>query len=167
MAEEERYYYAGGVRVPLTPDPEYVAVDFDRLEGEEVDAPIRERLQKSARSLRGSLGLLDRSELPEAVEEQLERSGALQPVYRHEDTLLVVLPEVRVETAEGEAGETLLEYLEARQLSVYVEREKRGRLVLRPTSGRGEDALLIANRLKEEMHAEMAQARFVRLVPRP
>jgi hypothetical protein len=104
---------------------------------------------------------LDRVAEPPAA--LAESAGADAPVYRAEDgSLLAVLPEVRVECADPEVLDQVAASLEA----ATVERSEE-RLVIRPDSGRGEDALAIANHVHEAFHVDVAQARFRRVVPRP
>jgi hypothetical protein len=89
--------------------------------------------------------------------------GPPAPVYRAEDgSLVAVLPEVRVECADPEVLDRVAASLEA----ATVERSEE-RLVIRPDSGRGEDALAIANHLHDAYGVDVAQARFRRVVPRP
>ena len=86
------------------------------------------------------------------------------PVYEAEDgTMLAVLPEVRVECADPKVLDQVADSLEAATVSERSEE----RLVIRPDSGRGEDALAIANHVHEAYAVDVAQARFRRVVPRP
>ena len=86
------------------------------------------------------------------------------PVFRAEDgSLLAVLPEVRVECADPQVLDRVADSLEG---ATVAERSEE-RLVIRPDSGRGEDALAIANHVHEAYDVDVAQARFRRVVPRP
>jgi hypothetical protein len=85
------------------------------------------------------------------------------PVFRAEDgSLVAVLPEVRVESTDPK----VLDEVAASVGAATVERSEE-RLVIRPDSGRGEDALAIANQVHEAFDVDVAQARFRRVVPRP
>ena len=78
----------------------------------------------------------------------------MHPVYRAEGALVVVLPEVRVE---GEDEARLAELVNA-VAGAHVAEHAQGRVVAVPDSGRGEDALAIANELAESPDADLAQA---------
>jgi hypothetical protein len=86
------------------------------------------------------------------------------PVFRAEDgSLVAVLPEVRVECADPAVLDAVVASLDD---TLVVDRSEE-RLVLAPGSGRGEDALALANTLAETFDLDVAQARFRRVVPRP
>jgi hypothetical protein len=87
-------------------------------------------------------------------------------VYQTDDkSLLVVLPEVRVETTDPAKEQRLYDLV--KQSDAVVAEAKRGRFVIRPSSGRGIDALALANRVVERVKPDIAQVRFVHIVPRP
>ena len=96
---------------------------------------------------------------------RLDQDDALLPVFQYEDALVVVLPEVRVEIAAGDETE-VHRFLEQADVPNQVLTDRGTRLVVRPDSGRGEDALRLANELQESVPVEMAQARFLRRVPK-
>jgi hypothetical protein len=82
-------------------------------------------------------------------------------VYRTEDgSLVAVLPEVRVEAPPAALSEI------ADRPGAHVTDRTDDRITLRPDSGRGEDALALANELAEA-GADVSQPRFVRVVGRP
>lgn len=143
-----QYYYAGGEKVELTPDPELVAVH-------ESDAPAG-----AGRALTDGLRLVAKSVLGKL-------KGPTYPVFKADGALVVALPEVRVE--EGRAGirAKLHKWLEKHGARVEVTSRDDDRVVLKPASGTGEDALALANDLAEKVGPEMAQTRFIRVVPQP
>jgi hypothetical protein len=49
--------------------------------------------------------------------------------------------------------------------NAVIDESKPGRFVVKPSSGRGADALDLANRLAEELKPEAAQARFIEITP--
>jgi hypothetical protein len=103
--------------------------------------------------------------LPTDLRRRLDQDDALLPVFQYEDALVVVLPEVRVEIAAGDETE-VHRFLEQADVPNQVLTDRGTRLVVRPDSGRGEDALRLANELQESVPVEMAQARFLRRVPK-
>ena len=84
--------------------------------------------------------------------------------FRAEDgSLITVLPEVRVECEDP----AVLDAVSSSLRDARVTQRTDERLVIEPTSGRGEDALALANHLAESFDLEVAQARFRRIIPRP
>ncbi len=141
MTRRDGYYWADGHQVELHATDE-VAVDLAGEAATELDDDARRRLQEHGRALTGSLVMVSEDEAGQILGDRLERGAGIHPVYRAQDALIVVLPEVRVEK---DAEST----------------------VLTPDSGRGEDALAMANELVESARADSAQARFLRLLPGP
>ncbi len=97
----------------------------------------------------------------EVAQPAVAQSEAANRVYRVGDTIVVVMPEVRVEESRPQHLEKLEAWLAEHKASVEVVSQTDERLVLRPLSMRGSDALDIANALHEEIEREMAQARFI------
>jgi hypothetical protein len=161
------YYYANGELIQLTPETELLAVDEQHLTEAALPEAVREEVRKAAKPLRAGIQLVRLGALSPQVEAILKESKALQPVFRAEGALLVVLPEVRVEETRPKERARLVKWIESHteQLSVHSERD--GRFVLAPASGHGEDALNMARQLNEEVEPELAQPRFVRVVQHP
>jgi hypothetical protein len=158
------YYYAGGKRIPLELDREHVAVDVGVVESREGRRPDPAAVE-GAEELRSGLYLVEKSSLSADIRRRLDQEDALLPVFLYEDALVVVLPEVRVEIAAGDETE-VHRFLEQSDVPNQILAEKGNRLVVRPDSGRGEDALRLANELQESVPVELAQARFLRRVPK-
>jgi hypothetical protein len=162
---EPRYYYAGGVKVPIELDGQRVCVDLGLAKAG--PALLRKWVkQAKPKPVQGQLALLDRSALPPAVLEALEAQSAVQPVFRHGETSLVALPEVRVETTR-EKRRKLDTLVKNGPIPANIEDQGAERAVLRPLSGNGGDAVALANALHEALQPELAQARFVRIVAKP
>jgi hypothetical protein len=104
--------------------------------------------------------------MPDKVLRSLEKRAAVQPVFRYHDAILVVMPEVRVELAKGQRKK-LESLVSAGALRSQIEIDSNGNLVLRPVSGKGTDALALANVLHEKIGPPLAQARFLRVVRSP
>lgn len=160
----EFYYYAGGKRIPLELDPEHVAVDVGDVDSRAGKRPEPAEVE-GAEELRSGLFLIERSSLPTDLRARLDQEKALLPVFHYEDALVVILPEVRIEISAGSETE-VHRFLEQADVPNQVLTDQGTRLVVRPDSGRGEDALRLANELQESVSVEMAQARFLRRVPK-
>lgn len=161
------YYYASGKQVRLEAAPGLVAFDTGVLPNLGLTDAARSSLLTVSRTLRGDLALADSGAVPAGVIVKLEEAGALRPVYRFGPDLVVVLPEVRVEESRPERREKIDAWIKGVGDTLSASETNSGRLTLRPVSGRGEDALQIANELHEGIGPELAQARFVRVVARP
>lgn len=155
MPPDDSYYWAGGRKVPLlASDQVVVDLDSTALRGK------AEALGREGRRLTGSLVMVPAATAREALE---GAPSGLHPVYRAaDDTLIAVLPEIRVE-----APPDRLAQVRRSVRGAHVTEHDDERLVLVPDSGRGEDALRIANELSETGGLDVSQARFVRVVPRP
>jgi hypothetical protein len=126
------------------------------------------KLKDEGRELRHGIVMVDPDALSEDVGEALDGVGALQPVFGSRDTgLVVVLPELRIETDSEAAADDVKRFLESSDIDAEVVRDTHERMVVRPSSGRGMDALQLANSVVEAVHPSMAQARLLRVVPRP
>jgi hypothetical protein len=160
------HYYAGGESRPLAAAA-FVLYDTDRAAATDVDPDLLARVAADGTEVRPGLVLVAEGELPPAATAALDAAAALQPVYRDASGSLVgVLPEVRIEVGDAtqEAGvRAAIEHLPG----VEVVSDDPGRMVLRPTSGKGADALGIANGIWEAASPAMAQARMLRIVDHP
>jgi hypothetical protein len=159
----DAYYWAGGRKVPLHGSPD-VVVDLASAAVAPLAGTQVEALRAAGRTLSGALLLVARSDAVAALGEQGASGPGVHPVFRSaDDSLVVVLPEVRVEASNAAKLAELVRSL----TTAHIKEESADRLVLEPDSGRGEDALALANALSESADADLAQARFLRVVPRP
>lgn len=166
MTLEETYYYSEGQRIELTPVKDLVALDLEIAQKARVGEKELKSLMKNGRQLRRNLYLIGRNKLAAGMLHQIDEAGAQQPVFQHGDTIIVVLPEVRAESSPGKQ-ESLFEMLQSTDtVPAEVVEESGLKLVLRPKSGRGIDALHLANQLYEHANMVMAHPRFIRLVPK-
>jgi hypothetical protein len=164
------YYYAGGQRVHLTRADDLVAVDKRRLAKEHIGDEIRIEVEKVSKPLMGGISLVSLTDLGSDAEKMvkvLKKAGALQPVYKADGAILVALPEVRVEETRKVQQEKLEKWLKAHAAATEVQRSDDGPMVVKPASGDGDDALMLANALTEAVQPELVQPRFLRVTPRP
>jgi hypothetical protein len=165
-AAPDEYYYAGNDRIALKRASGLVAVDVTSL------APALARQVEGVAKKGGAPGrrgivIVRRDALPSGARTQLEsRRRALMPVVQDDDgSLIVVLPEVRVENDDDTATSRVLRWLRLRKdVEFDVEPD---RIVVRPLSHDGRDALHLANEIQEELKPSLSQARFMRVVRRP
>lgn len=161
----ERYYYAGGKRVLLTVDIDRVGVDGERAAKAGLSAEVS-HAKKAGTRMPGGVFLVPRSELTRSQLTRLRKAGAALTVYRVGKTVALPMPEVRVELGASDRGATLAA---ARDAGVAAEFEETpsGRLVLRPRSGSGEDALSLANFIYEHAHPQASSPRMAQVMPSP
>jgi hypothetical protein len=161
------YYDVDGSQIQLEP-ADQIAVDLDAARTAKLPRNVLDGIETKGRELRGGVVMLGAGDLSPDFVEALNEVGALQPVFGSGDgALVVVLPEVRIETADQSQATDLREWLRSADVDSEVVRDTGDRLVVRPTSGRGSDALDLANSIEEEVHPPVAQPRFLRVVPRP
>jgi hypothetical protein len=162
------YYYAAGQKVDLEPDEEHVAVDQAAAEKAGLDAKVSSYSSTSTATRAGAGVLVTaRSLLPPDTIRQLREAGALQPVYRRDKAVIVPMPEVRVEFDTPDQRKRVMKLLSPNASDVTVTEDTPDRLVLRPVSGHGEDALHLANRIQERAKPAAVSIRFVQFVPKP
>jgi hypothetical protein len=161
----DEFYYADGIRVELKRAPELLAVDVGRLHPGL--ARMVETIARNAGAAeRRGVVVLELRSLPSRVRDQLEsQRNAMLPVFQDGDSLVVVLPEVRVEEERAATKKRMLDWLKSRKDLEYD--VQRGRIVIHPLSLDGRDALHLANEIHEELDPELSQARFMRIVRRP
>ena len=154
-----RYYYADGKQIRLSPDPAYLAVNLSRID--------RERIKGLRGTVIGDVGLFPVASVPKQVRDSFLEAGALLPVYRAADAHIAVLPEVRVELSSKRQHPAFRTAIKSSGIEASVEPTDGNSFVLRPQSGSGSDALSLANFVHEHVRPRMAQARFLRILPKP
>ncbi len=160
-------YYAGGRKVHLDRDERYVAVIQDAAHRAGLDAQVETASQVSPRR-GGGMVLAERSALGEDTLASLHDAGALQPVYRSNQTVIVALPEVRVEFDTAEQRHAVIDVLAGCDaLPHEISQSTADGMTVRPMSGNGDDALKIANEIQERGHPAAASVRFIQFTPKP
>jgi virulence-associated protein VagC len=157
------YYYSNGHRVPLERDVTRVAVNTST-------GPFVSEVRKvigNAIPLPGGWVFIKRSRIPAGLMNRLTESGGVQPVFVEGKSTVVALPEVRVVVTKS-SRRSVLNALEHSPVAASITEDSLDKLVVRPTSGSGDDALRLANHLAESKPTpRVAQARFLRISPRP
>jgi hypothetical protein len=162
----ESYYYAGGRKLALERDHEFVALDQAAAASSGVDVKA---LAGSEGARRGAAGvLLVRSACLDARQlHDLRKAGALLPVFRRDRAILVALPEVRVEFDDAKERKAVKALLAGKADGVSVTQDDSDLLVLRPSSGDADDALTLANQIHEDAGPAASSVRFIQFVPKP
>jgi hypothetical protein len=166
------YYRASGRKIRLHPHRGFVAVKESCLHDvlgahQDVSAKVRQ----AGRSLGAGVILVPVDVLPPDLRDALAERGGTLPVFEAEGATLVVMPEVRVEQAPGtaEGGQAMSHvrrWLRDHASAVQLVRDQGTHLLLKPVSGRGADALALANEICESIAQVSAQPRFLRWMPR-
>jgi hypothetical protein len=162
----DAYYYASGERIELERDEDQVAVDRSAARRAGLEQQIAAAPGVAGQS--GPVIVTPRSALGQEALTALGQAGALQPVYRRNRAIMVALPEVRVEFDTKQQRQKVLKFLEGRTLPPHaIVDTSDERLVIRAESGRGDDALTIANEIYEHAHPASSSVRFLQFVPKP
>lgn len=161
----DAYYYAAGEKVELTPSNEYVAIKQDVAQQLGIDLQLGEDAGVIVRAGAGLL-VVQCTALPPHVLERLQQAKAVHPVFHRGSTVVVALPEVRVEFDGSRQRKLVMNALPKAPKHTIVE-DTADRLVVAPASGNAEDALDLANRIHEQVKSASAAPRFVQFVPKP
>lgn len=160
------FYYAGGRKVELDRDEEYVAIVQEAAHRAGLDTQV-ETASKASPRRGGGVVLAERSALDEKTLASLRDAGALQPVYRNNQAVMVALPEVRVEFDTAEQRHAVMDVLADRHaLPHEISESTDYSLIVQPASGKGDDALKIANEIQQRGHPAAASVRFIQFVPK-
>jgi hypothetical protein len=167
MSDMGESYYAGDRKVELDRAEDYVAVDQEAAHSAGLDAEA-ETASRDAERRGGGVVIVPRVALDAQTIATLADAGALQPVYRYDDAVMVALPEVRVAVDSPDQRQAVMDVLsEADALPTNISDNDGGRLTVRPASGSGVDALKIANEIHERALDANASVRFIQFVPKP
>jgi len=159
------YYYAQGRKVPISLDHSRIAVDPLRAE----KAGMKGLAEgKKHVTLPGGLVIMNRRDLSPSLLEDLERAGAIQGVYRQgESATFVPAPEIRIEIDSSEQGKAVRRVLASTHIGADIVDETKDRFVVRPKSGRGDDAIDLANEVTEKAKPGMSSARMLQVIEHP
>jgi hypothetical protein len=157
------YYYAAGQKIELENDDEHVAVDQQAAKRAGLDSPAA--AAETASRPAGGVILAERTAFDKKTLADLKKAGALQPVYKRAQAVIVALPEVRVEFDNADQRRAVLDHLaEDESVRHTVSENTDDWIVVRPESGNGSDALKIANHIYERAHPAAASVRFLQFV---
>ena len=160
----KNYYYVGGKKVELEVDDEHVAVDRSVAEAAGLSGS---GVGSGLPDLRSGVVLSVKSSLGDKVLEALHGAGALRPVFRHHQAVLVALPEVRVEYDDLTQRNAVKKLLASDFHDAAISEETDDRMILTPRSGDARDALKMANKIFENAHPAASSVRFVQFIPKP
>jgi hypothetical protein len=162
---KDEYYYAGGKRVALKPALDLIAVDDARLAEKLPTLQASDAALREGTPLRGGIRLVQVDDLEPNTLERLQKAAVTHPVFRQDGTILVALPDIRIE------DESIAKLAEVRKFAAGKARlladENDGRLTLHLQSEDGRDALVLANELVELYKPASVSPRFLRVVPGP
>ena len=164
------HYKAGGTSVELTPHEGVIGIDTTKLSGKAGSA-LLSALQKQLQPIGRGIALVSREKLSNDLARKLEGLDAVVPVFESDGATLVALPEVRVEGPTGAKVGTSIararRWLKGRSKRVKVVTDEPERLVVQVSSGRGEDAVALADEIAEKVSRVTATPRFIRLTRHP
>jgi len=159
------YYYAAGRKVAIEPDDAHVAVDMTAAAKSGADKQV---VSAGAANKVGGMIIAERSAFDDETLTRLRDAGALQPVYRRDRVLIVALPEVRIELDNPKQHRAVIDALSKGPIPRHtITEDTEERIVVKPASGNGDDALRIANEIYERARPAAASVRFIQVVPKP
>jgi hypothetical protein len=161
----DQYYWAGGHKVPLTIDP-HIAVDQSTAQMQGLwDGELASAADTAGHQIGDGLVMLPKDAVSSKLRGRLDETGASAPMYRADEALIAVLPQVRVDVAGDTSASDVRGAIAEIDSDASVTEPTPGRFVVTPSSGRGADALDLANHIVEQLRPGAAQARFVRIMP--
>ena len=164
------HYKAGGTSVELTPHTGIIGIDTGKLSGK-AGASIWSSLKNESISVGRGIALVSVKEISNEQERKLRALKAFLPVFESGSAVLVPLPEVRVEgptgTDVGKAMTQARRWLQGHSDRFKIIDDGAERLVVEPASGRGEDAVLLADEISDNVSRVTATPRFIRWTQRP
>ena len=107
-----------------------------------------------------------RDDIPKSVIEKLEKVGAVQSVYRRVQTHRARAG-IRMQSTTLPGERALRQALSSTTIHADIIDETEERFVVRPKSGRGDDAINLANEVAEKARPGMSSARMLQVVERP
>lgn len=161
------YYYAGGQKIPLEPVKDLVALRGSAATA--VSSTMEKAASKSPRSmeLMDGMSLVDVSDVPATDLQKFSTAGDAQPVYQAGSTMMIPLPEVCVEPANDSQKKSVNKLLKGLGDRARVETGKYGQITVHLTSGRGDDAVQLANEIHEQIDSGVASPRFMQVTSSP
>lgn len=155
------YYWAGGKKRTLEVSGEHIAIDGR--------AAARAGVSDAAASLPvlstlpGGITVVDH-DAPGVA--KLAAAKVTRPVYRSGASLVVLMPEIRVELDAGQ-HDPALKVITAAGAADAITDDTPERITLQLRSGSGEDALALANRIYEQAKVAASAPRMLQVVARP
>ena len=159
-----RHFYAGGERHTLETAAEWLAIDTHAAAAAGLDREVAALTLESR--LPGGIILVDRGACPDDLAARIDAAGAARPAYRSGRAVVVLMPEVRVEFESGQHAAALRALGESK-VPAEITDDAPDRLALRPRSGKGEDALDLANYIYEHIRPAASSVRMLQIVPKP
>ncbi|MEM9411589.1 MAG: hypothetical protein AAGA30_10775 [Planctomycetota bacterium] len=170
MKSKKTYYYANSQQVELEKNDDFVAFDLDDIKSHK--RLVQEFAQEHAEQLRKSVYLVPKKLVTEEVNSVIDKFQAWRPVFQSEDSIIVVLPEIRIADDEHKDIQAKIEdwikgNADVKKISVGPDR--RGRMVVAPDGNDAMGTLEIANSLIEDLKITSAQPRMIQKIksPRP
>ncbi len=161
-----QYYYAGGEKIPLHRVTHLVALR-GQIPVKGVAATKLDSKKRWSMPLTNGLSLVDSDGLAQEDLAKFASPGDMQPVYTCGNTIMVPLPEVSVEAVDETKKKSLAKLLQKMGDRARVEQGKYGQMIVHLTSGKGDDAVELANLIHEKIRPELAAPRFMQVTSSP
>ncbi len=156
------YYYASGQRVVLELATTHLALDLSATHGAQ-----RAALGHAGRELSAHVVLFDSATAPQRQALAAAPGAVALPVFKSGGTLLVALPEVRVEDDDTQALERVACWLADQPGQGRVTDSRSGRLTLQAGPALAHDSVALAREVVERCGVASASPRLLRVTPAP
>ena len=160
------YYYANGQKIKLEPVDEFRAIDPHRIRsGTKLRRDVEKLIRDTGSRAYRNVSIVPTEAVPVEMSEELSTRNAFQPVYKRGDSMMIFLPEVRIEEDRPEYRKKIQSMLKKLEPDLSID-QRSYRTKVKPKSGRGADALDLANEIQETVAPDFVQARMLRVTPR-
>ncbi len=159
-----RHFYAGGERHTLEPAGDWLAIDTRAASAAGLSSEVA-ALQVESKLPSGII-LVARGAWPDELHARIDAAGAARSAYRSGRAVVILVPEVRVEFDSGQHADVIRALGESK-VPAEITDDAPNRLALRARSGKGEDALDLANYIHEHVRPAASSVRMLQIVPRP
>lgn len=157
------HYYAGGERHSLVLASDWVAIDARAAAAAGLTHALA--ALPTGPKLLGGITLIETAAFPGDIRAKVDSEGVTRSAYRSGAALVVLLPEVRVELKAGQRA-AVLRVLDECGIPADVTEDESAMLTLKPRSGKGEDALQLANFIYEQVRPAASSVRMLQFVPK-
>lgn len=155
------FYITGGNRIELEHADDLVAIDRQRIEAMHTDR----FLSKSGRQISQGIEILTNEEIDETTMLELKNHRVIRSVYRSSGAILVLLPEIRMESENAHRLDEIAEELNAKLIGMVEASPGRIRWII--NDEHATNTLRLANQLIERFPEVSITPRFLRIVDRP
>ena len=156
---EDPFYYAQNRKISLVTAPEFLAVDIEEVS----DSALAKAIEKEGRHLRRNYFLIRKDEFSKAQIEILSDGPASRTVFRQQNNLVIVLPEIRMHENRPDVRSNLDSWLSDQDERGEIIKAVGDRITLRPKSQSSIETLSLAAKIRDKLGVQIVEPRMLQL----